>query len=297
MKSLTCVWDAKADLGEGVFWHREERSVYWVDIVQSRLYRLAHDGSFSAWEFPGRLSAVMPCNTGGLIATFANGIRHIDPATAYVGKLLPLEEDRPENRFNDGHTDRYGQFWFGSMDDREIEESGCFYRMNELGVVHRVNNFGLMCITNGPAFSVDAEWIFYTDTVNRKIYRAPLELPTFPGKPTLFIDFSRFQGYPDGMCTDTEGGLWVCHFAGSRISRFDADGAFDREILLPVPNVTKCAFGGNDLRTLYITTAAKGLTAQERQTHPLSGGLFAIDVPFEGAYALPAAPPIAYHPH
>ncbi|MEH6581331.1 MAG: SMP-30/gluconolactonase/LRE family protein [Halioglobus sp.] len=280
---LRCIWDGKAELGEGVFWHEAEQALYWVDIIASNLYRLAADGSTDYWHFPGQISAVVPCDDGGLLATFENGLSHLDLETAIVTPVLALETDLPDNRFNDGCSDTHGQFWFGSMDGNQKEPSGSFYRMNRDGNVKRVDSFGQFCITNGPAFSLDGQWIYFTDSVERKVYRAPLDQVGLAGAAELHIQLTERDGFPDGMCTDTEGGLWICHFAGSRVTRFLADGKVDQVIEMSVPNITKCAFGGTDLRTLYIITAATSLDEAQREKYPLSGGLFAIDLPFSGA--------------
>jgi xylono-1,5-lactonase len=282
MQQINCVWDAKAELGEGVFWLEKENAVYWVDIFQSMLHRLSAAGDQRSWHFPGRASAVMPLESGGLLASFENGLCHIDLDEEQVTPLLALEADLPNNRFNDGCTDTRGQFWFGSMDDLQQSSSGRFYRLDLSGKVHRLDSFGEICITNGPAFSTDGAWVYFTDTLEKKIYRASLNQLGEPGDPELFIDFSTLQGHPDGMCCDTAGGLWVCHFGGGRVTRFGEDGKFQSEIQLPVPNITKCAFGGSDMSTLYITTARAGLEEQELNQFPLSGGLFAVDVPYTG---------------
>jgi len=283
MADLICIWDAKAELGEGVFWHEEEQVVYWVDIIRSHLHRLSRDGSKRSWHFPGHISAVIPCESGGVLATFENGLSHIDLETNTVTPLLSLEMELPDNRFNDGSSDTRGQFWFGSMDDNQRDLSGSFYRMDRNGTVECLYTFGKVCITNGPAFSTDGVWVYYTDTLGQKIHRAPLDEDGRPGAPELHIDFKAQRGFPDGMCTDTEGGLWVCHFGGSRITRFLASGEVDQVIEMPVPNITKCAFGGPTLQTLYITTAATALDEAQRKDYPLSGGLFAVDIPYKGA--------------
>ena len=287
MSEVICAWEIPAELGEGVFWHAAEKAVYWVDIIESNLHRLAQDGSRSSWYFEGHISAVVACETGGLLATFENGLSHIDPDTHAVTPLVALEEDQPRNRFNDGCGDTRGQFWFGSMDDRHQLRSGSFYCLNRKGVVKQLPSFGKICITNGPTFSADGEWVYYTDTLEGQIFRAPLDQSGSPGTSELHIDFSELPGNPDGMCTDTQGGLWVCHFGGSRITRFLLDGSVDRIVELPVPNITKCVFGGLNLQTLYITTAATGLSESERQRHPLSGSLFAAEVAYKG-FAMPA---------
>ena len=279
---LRCVWNGKAELGEGVFWHEKEQAVYWVDIIQSNLHRLAADGSTDYWHFPGQISAVVPCSTGGLLATFEDGLSHLDLDTATVSPLVSLETELPDNRFNDGSSDTHGQFWFGSMDGNQRDSSGSFYRMDCNGDVARLDSFGQVCITNGPSFSTDGQWIFFSDSAQRTVYRAHLEADGRPGKPELYLRFEEQDGYPDGMCTDTEGGLWVCHFAGSRVTRFLADGKVSQVIDMPVPNITKCAFGGPNLQTLYIITAATSLTEEQREEYPLSGGLFAINLPYSG---------------
>jgi xylono-1,5-lactonase len=276
-------------LGEGVFWHEAEQAVYWLDIIQSNLHRLAADGRTDYWHFPGQISAVVPCDDGGLLATFENGLSHLDLDTATVTPLLALETELQDNRFNDGSSDTRGQFWFGSMDNNQQEPSGSFYRMDRSGDVERVDSFGQICITNGPTFSTDGRWVYFTDSIERKIYRAPLQEDGRPGSPELYLKFEERDGFPDGMCTDTDGGLWVCHFAGGRVTRFLADGKADQVIEMPVPNITKCAFGGPELRTLYIITAATALNEKQREEYPLSGGLFAIELPYSGTAMRPVA--------
>jgi len=295
VSSPNCVWDAKAELGEGVFWHPKEQAVYWVDIVQSKLHRMTDEGTQQTWHFDGRASAVVPCEAGGLLATFESGLSHINLETETVTPLLPLEIDSLNNRFNDGYTDNLGNFWFGSMDDTQQAESGHFYRMLRNGTVTRLDNFGAVCISNGPAFSTDGNWVYFTDTITGKIFRAELDANNNPGQPELHIDFGELKGHPDGMCTDTAGGLWVCHFAGGCITRFLQNGEVDQVIELPVPNITKCAFGGKELRTLYITTAALSLDDSQRKAHPLSGGLFKVDVPFQGVPVVAAPLPKGFN--
>tara|TARA_R110001592_G_scaffold363248_3_gene682111 strand:- start:41 stop:934 length:894 start_codon:yes stop_codon:yes gene_type:complete len=281
MTKLSCLWDGAAELGEGVFWHAPEQAVYWVDIFQSNLHRLHSNGSTQSWHFPGQISAAVPCDSGGLMATFENGLSHLDLETATVTPLVTLESELPDNRFNDGCSDTRGQFWFCSMDIKQQDPSGRFYRLDRSGEIHHLPSFGQISVTNGPAFSTDGQWVYFTDTLEKKVYRAELDDTGVPGSPALYIDFVEEEGFPDGMCTDTNGGLWVCHFAGGRVTRF-YDGKVDRFIEMPVPNITKCAFGGANMSTLYISTATTALDDEQRKAYPLAGGLFAIDLPFQG---------------
>lgn len=285
MDGITCLWDARAELGEGVFWHPVEGCVYWVDILQSQLHRLVPGGERRSWHFPGTLSAVAPCTGGGFIGLLRDGLYALDLDTGTAGLLQAVEAELPGNRFNDGAVDTRGAFWFGSMDDCELNRRGRFYRLSGAGELRRLDHLGQFCITNGPAFSVDGGTVYFTDSVNRRIYRAALDAGGEAGAPEPFVCFDASDGYPDGMCTDTEGGVWICHFGAGRVTRFTAGGSVDRVLELPAPHVTKCAFGGPDLATLYITTARKGLDAAQLARYPLSGGLFAATVPARGAAA------------
>lgn len=276
---VQCLWDAKAGLGEGVLWHPNEHCVYWVDILASTLFRLTPDGQHKTWHFPGTLSAVAPCcDNAGLLATLHDGVYHLNLASNVVTPLIRLESELPDNRFNDGALDASGAFWFGSMDNKETSQTGCFYRLDTTGRVLRQALLGPFCITNGPAFSSDGNTMYFTDSINRRVYRSTVDSQGTPQSPELFTQFQQDDGYPDGMCTDTEGGVWISHFGAGRVSHFTADGEITDRLEIPAPNVTKCALGGEDFRTLYITTARKGMSASALECHPLAGGLFAARV-------------------
>jgi xylono-1,5-lactonase len=287
----TCIWDAKAELGEGAFWHEQEQAFYWVDIIRSQLhrYRQSSDGESQkeSWDFPGSLSSVIACSEGGLLATFANGVAHIDVDTGEVTELHNIESELANNRFNDGCADTRGNYWFGSMDNLQSNNSGNFYRLRATGEITQITQFNDICITNGPTFSADGLWGYFTDTVAGKIFRVGVCDTGINGDPELHIEFGEGDGHPDGMCTDSEGFLWVCHWGGARVTRFNPAGEVDRVVSLPVPNVTKCAFGGPDLKTLYITTAATGLSEQEKTHAPLAGGVFTIELEQQG-FVFPA---------
>ena len=172
------------------------------------------------------------------------------------------------------------------MDDNQVKSSGAFYRFNAnnnaTNQTEKLAQLGDICITNGPTFSQDGQWLYFTDTMASKIFKASLKGDGSIGEQKLHIHFSEEQGHPDGMCTDTEGYLWVCHWGGARVSRFDPRGNLVSEINLPVPNITKCCFGGPTLNTLYITTASAGLSDAELQKTPLAGGLFSVEVEQQG---------------
>lgn len=288
MAEAICLWDAKAELGEGIFWHAGEQAAFWVDIYGSNLHRIDLEGGKRSWHLPGLISAAVPCASGGLIAIFQSGVSHVNLEDGSVSLLQSLEQDIPDNRFNDGCSDGLGQLWFGSMDDKQENTSGRFYCMSANGQIEGQDKFGQCIITNGPAVDCESKVLYFTDTVAGKIYRAELADDGSPSDPRLHIDFASQPGHPDGMCCDTYGGLWIAQFSGHRLTRFDAQGVEDFYIELPVPNITKCAFGGTDMKTLYITTARVGLEEDGLSEFPQSGGLFSVNVNYQGV----AMPPV-----
>ena len=132
-------------------------------------------------------------------------------------------------------------------------------------------------ITKGPAFSPDGSILYHTDTLGKRIWRTDVAPDGSVGNTTLFARIEEDAGYPDGPTVDAEGCLWTGLFGGWAVRRYDPAGKLMREIRFPVANVTKIAFGGEDLRTAYATTARKGLDMTALTKQPLAGDLFAFD--------------------
>jgi sugar lactone lactonase YvrE len=164
-----------------------------------------------------------------------------------------------------------GRLWFGSMHDPETDATGALYRLERDGTL-RPHDTGYV-ITNGPAFSPDGRTVYHTDTLERLIYAFDLDEEGRLSGKRVFARVER--GYPDGPAVDSEGCVWSGLFGGWGLNRYAPDGTLMEHVPLPVANVTKPAFGGADLRTVYVTTAWKGLSAAEREAQPLAGGLFA----------------------
>jgi len=88
----------------------------------------------------------------------------------------------------------------------------------------------------------------------------------------------------DGSVVDSEGYLWNARWNGSCVLRIAPDGTIDRRIDLPVSRVSCPAFGGEDLRTLYLTTAREGMTPEELEREPHAGSVFAVRVDVPGQF-------------
>jgi D-xylonolactonase len=267
----TCIWEVQATLGEGVLWHAARKQVWFVDIKGRRIHRCAPDGSERrSWDAPGQVSFIVPSSDGGMVCSLEDGLYRFDEDSGAFEPLAKVEADLPGNRFNDGHVDAQGLLWFGSMDDSEAEASGALYRFD--GAHVRTMDDGYI-ITNGPAVSPDGRTLYHTDTLDKRVYAFDLAPDGSLSNKRTFVEIVD-GGYPDGMAVDVEGHVWVATFGGWRIDRFDAAGRKVGEVRFPCANVTKLAFGGEDLRTVYASTARKGLSPEELAAQPLAGGLF-----------------------
>lgn len=274
-----CIWDAGAHLGEGALWHPAKRAVYFVDIKGRRIHRCAPDGGArSSWEAPGQPGFVVPASDGSLVCALEDGLYRFDEASGAFAPLLKVEEDLPGNRFNDGHVDAGGNLWFGSMDDAQTAATGALYRFRGRG--GRGGQGGLTraddgyLITNGPAISPDGRTLYHTDTPLRRVYAFDLRPDGSLSGKRPFLQLPE-GSRPDGMAVDSAGDVWIALFGAGRIERYTAAGRLVGAVCFPCTNITKLAFGGDDLRTVYVTTAWKGLSPAQRAEQPLAGGLFA----------------------
>jgi sugar lactone lactonase YvrE len=275
-----CIWDAGAHLGEGALWHAATRSVYFVDIKGRRIHRCAADGSERhSWDAPGQPGFIVPSSDGGLVCALEDGLYRFDEATGGFSRLLPVEADVPGNRFNDGYVDAGGNLWFGSMDDGQAQPTGALYRLDRHGKLSRADDGYI--ITNGPAISPDGRTLYHTDTPLRRVYAFDLREDGSLANKRVFIQFPE-GSRPDGMAVDSEGDVWIALFGAGRIERYSPAGTLVGAVHFPCSNITKLAFGGDDLRTAYVTTAWKGLLAEQRAAQPLAGGLFSFGVDTPG---------------
>jgi len=267
----TPLWEAEATLGEGVLWDAANQQVWFVDIKGRRLYRCAPDGSDrKSWAAPGQVSFVVRADDGGLVVSLEDGLYRFIEASGEFVPFVKVEADVTGNRFNDGHVDAAGRLWFGSMDDGEAEPTGVLYRFDGKRVVRMDDGY---IITNGPAVSPDGRTLYHTDTLDKRVYAFDLAADGGLSNKRLFADITD-GGHPDGMAVDADGHVWIAVFGGWRIERRDPQGVKVGEVRFPCSNITKLAFAGDDLRTVYATSARKGLSAEALAQQPLAGALF-----------------------
>ncbi len=276
--SPTCVWPLACTLGEGPLWW--QGVVWFTDIKQKQVHRFdPSSGQKQSWCAASEVGFLAPLKNGHFIAGAKTGLYDFDPADGSFTLIRTVEPNRPANRLNDGAVDRNGRLWFGSMDDAEKEPSGMLYRFHH-GCLSPVDS-GYV-ITNGPAFSPDGGTLYHTDTLERRIYAFDLREDGSLANKRVFVTIEDGAGYPDGPVVDSEGCLWTGLFGGWSARRYAPDGRLLERVAFPAANVTKLAFGGPGLTTVYATTARKGLDAAALAGQPEAGGLFRFEAEVPG---------------
>jgi len=275
-KSPALVADVRDVLGEGPVWVAREAALYWVDIKGRRIHRYTPgDEGLTSWTPPFRVCSLAPRASGGFVAGAENGFAFIDPAAGRYDLHANPEPERPTNRFNDGKLDRAGRFWAGTMDEEEVEASGALYRLGTDLAWRRVDD-GYR-VTNGPAFGPGGRIMYHNDSARQVTYAFDLDAEGNASGRRVFRRYGEGEGYPDGMTVDAEGCLWIAFWDGWCIRRYSPDGELLQTLDVPVQRPTSCAFGGERLDRLFVTSARVGLGEAELERQPQAGGLFAVE--------------------
>lgn len=267
---------AEALLGEGPLWSVAEGRLYWVDILNPSVHRSDPDsGRDEMLALPEMVSALAPRRSGGLIAAARSGLRGFDFSAGLGETLAVPEADRPGNRFNDGKCDREGRFWVGTLALDATPDAGALYRIGADGQATMMAS-GLH-VANGLGFSPDGRRFYLADSARRRIFVFDADPVTGAlSERRVFAEVAEGHGTPNGLAIDAEGYVWAALWDGWCVVRYDPAGAVDRIVNLPVPRPTSCAFGGADLRTLFVTSARVRLSAAQLREAPLSGSVFAV---------------------
>jgi sugar lactone lactonase YvrE len=274
------VWSLGAELGEGPVWNQADRALWFVDIKKPAIYRLdPATGARRSWDAPELIGFLVPAANGGFIAGLQSGLHHFDPESGRFAPLAEVDPDRPDNRLNDGVVDPAGRLWFGTMDNKEREKSGAFHCF-ERGTLRPTGISGI-AITNGPAVSPDGRTLYWVDTLKGTISASEIRGDGSLGDARPFVRIDPAEGHPDGPTVDSEGCVWIGLYAGWEARRYAPSGELLSRVRFPVANITKLAFGGEDLCTVYATTARQFLKPEELAAQPQAGDLFSFraDVP------------------
>lgn len=271
--SVEVVVATGAEIGEGPVWDARSSRLVWIDILGRRIHLTdTGSGATEEIEVPLHVGAVALRAAGGFVAALQDGFWVVGDGPAR--RITTIPEAEPGLRFNDGKCDPDGRFWAGTMAYDEARGAAALYRLGSDGRATRVLDG--VTISNGLAWSPDGNTMYYIDTPTQRIDAFSYVPSTGEIKERrTVIRIPPEVGAPDGMTIDAEGGLWVALWGGGSVRRY-LDGRLDQVIEMPVSRPTSCAFGGVDLDELYVTSASKGLSVEERRAQPLAGALFRV---------------------
>jgi len=272
-----CVLPAAAILAEGPVWR--EGHLFWVDIERGEIHELdPQTGADRSWTFPHRLGFAVPTERGDWIVGTERGLARFAPVESRLVWVAHPESDLPGNRFNDAKCDPAGRLWAGTMAINEAPEGGTLYRVEAdwriTPIVRPVS------ISNGLAWSPDGRTLYYIDSPTRRVDAFEFDPATGEiARRRTSIEVT--DGFPDGMCADKAGNLWIALWGGWCVACYNPyTGKRLTEVRVPVEAVTSCCFGEAD--DLWITTARRDLDAAGRQKQPLAGGIFQARVGVRG---------------
>lgn len=263
--------NAKATLGEGPAWDSKTQTLYWLDILEKRIYA---DTRILA-QLDDLVCCIVPRKNGNLLLGTRLGFADLNPDTVQLTVLAALDSELPTNRLNDGKCDPAGRLLAGTMDMNEKDPNGALYSFDGKNSTRLLDK---VTISNGLAWSVDYKTFYYIDTPTREVKAFDYDLATGQiANPRVAIHIPESLGWPDGMTSDTDGNLWIALWGGAQITKWNpSTGKLLEQIPVPALQTSSCVFGGKDMNELYITSARKSMSETDLKKYPLSGGLFKV---------------------
>lgn len=283
-------------LGESPFWHPQEQFLYWADIAGHHLHRLnPFTGDVDSWTMPSEPGCFAPAVQGGFIIALRDRIVHAAAWGGDLHKLCEIDHDAANTRSNDGKCDGAGRFWIGTMFEPRTAARAQLLCWDGVQLQFKQGN---AMVANALAFSPDGHAVYWADTPQHTIWVWDFDAKTgtmnhqrifkrFASKPDGWVsgleDNGGYGGRPDGAAVDIHGNLWVAMFEGKRVVQLSPSGEELQSIEAPVTTCTMPAFGGDDMQTLYVTSARHNRSAEEIEREPAMGCIFSLRVNVAGA--------------
>ncbi len=281
MSEYEVVSERSEILGEGPTWDSRNQTVYWIDIKGMHFSSLrSGTADIVTLKTKGMISSLVPSRSKNLYATIGHGYYRINPENGDEELLGEVEKNIASNRFNDGKVDPFGNYWAGTMDMNEKSPTGALYVYTSEGELKKV--LDSFTISNGLAWNYEKRKFYHIDTPTRKVMAYDFNDKCDLTNGKVAIDMSGEEGFPDGMNIDSEGKLWVCHWAGHQLSRWNPDtGEKLQFIKLPATNITSCVFGGKKLDQLFVSSAKMTVT-QGTSADDMGGSIFRLKMDVSG---------------
>lgn len=295
----------RSHLGESPFWHPQEQTLYWLDILGKQIFRFNMDrGRVDTWNMPSEPGCMAPTHDGGLVIALRYGVFR---AAGWGEPLVPvatLDYDPAHMRANDGKCDAQGRFWVGTVDETRSLKNAALFCVDARGagaaqVACKISPRSGMSTANGLAFSPDSRTLYWADTPSHTAWAwnfdplaadisAQRVFARFAPKPegwqwtSAAPDNGGYGGRPDGATVDVQGNYWLAMFEGQRVCQFASDGTLLDSLPTPMMCPTMLCLGGEDLKTLYVTSAGLIRSAAEQAAYPLSGCVLSTRVEIAG---------------
>ncbi len=279
-----CLVNPGCTLGEGPTWDPDSQRLYWVDILENRIYRHdPADGSTNSWTTPEQVGFVVVRPDGGLLAGFKSGLHHValeDDATVTSSRIDRVDRNRDDVRFNDATSDAEGRIWACTLGGTPEEPLGTYYCYDR-DLNRRTVDDGYL-VANGPALSPDRSLLYTVETSGhpgrwKGVYVSRITPDGGLEAQRLLIGWDEYDSAPDGVVTDGEGNLWLGEFRGNVLRCFSSEGAQIASLPLSAWNVTKAAFGGKRLDILYVTSARVEVDDETLARYPDTGGVIVVE--------------------
>lgn len=264
------IFDAKATLGEGPAWDAKTETLYWVDILEKRVYA----GIELLAQLDDFIGCLAPCRNGHLLLGKRLSFADFEPASARERVLASLSEPTT-NRINDGKCDPAGRFLAGTLDMSEKDSNGVLYSFDGKNTTRLLDGIR---ISNGLTWSPDYKTFYYIDTPTRKVKAFDYDVSTGQiANPRVVIHVPEALGWPDGMTCDMDGNLWIAMWGGAQVTQWNPSTAkLLEQVSIPAWLSSSCIFGGRDMNELYVTSARKDMSEADLKKYPFSGGLFKV---------------------
>ncbi len=272
------VLESQATLGEGAIWNYKTKTLLWVDIEEGMLNEFDPEtGENRSFDMNQRIGTVVPVDEGGVLVALEDGVYAFDLMEENLEKVAHPEKGIENIRYNDGKCDPAGRFWVGSMGLDQKQGRAALYRIDsDFSWKKMIDG---VTISNGIVWSPDKTRMYYIDTPTQKVMAYDYDNETGEiSNPEVTVTIPDSLGYPDGSTIDSEGMLWIAMWSGQGVTRWNPKtGELLERINVPALNVTSCAFGGENLETMYITSARAGMSEEQLEQFPQSGGLFKVN--------------------
>jgi sugar lactone lactonase YvrE len=277
------LYKCECKLGEGPMWYAKRNSCFWVDIDGKGFYEYSwKTAEVKRWQVEQHISLIVEAKNDELILGMENGLASFNLETNVLKSLVDIERNISTNRSNDGACDVTGRLWIGTMAKDFTSRKGSLYCIEkDLSITKKLNN---LTISNGLTWSLDNKRMYFIDSSTQFVQCFLFDTEKAEIKfERVAIEIDKKLGTPDGMTTDEEGMLWIAHYNGFAVCRWDpSTGKLLEKVELPVPQVTCCTFGDENFDHLIITTAREKMNKEDLKKYPDSGNLFVAKVNVKG---------------